>query len=80
MTRAMAMLAVGGMTLVMLTPAAALKGNSCSECNRSCLAFCQSIHTKDPPRYPRCLDDCQARMTTCKSFAFYKNCGENLKK
>ena len=56
------------------TSVKALEGKTCSQCNSSCLAFCESIKKGDPDRYPRCLNDCTSRMSACKSFSTYLNC------
>lgn len=72
--------ASAGAMFLVLSPAFALKGNTCSECNNSCLAFGASIRTSDPARYPRCLADCRGRMSICLKEASYKNCGSHLVK
>ena len=59
---------------VFSTSVKALEGKTCSQCNSSCLAFCESIKKGDPDRYPRCLNDCTSRMSACKSFSTYLNC------
>jgi hypothetical protein len=68
------LLAFATALLFLPTSVKALEGKTCSQCNASCIAFCESIKQGDRDRYPKCLNDCASRMSTCASFSTYLNC------
>ena len=73
-TKLCIVLALATVPLVLPASVKALEGKTCSQCNTSCLAFCESIKQGDRDRYPKCLNDCASRMSTCASFSTYLNC------